>query len=510
MKFIEWRWKKKLDQLLAAMRPGHEPQARRIVAMQLDIVLPAKAGVIAIVLYYLFYSGWLPGVTTTPGVVLETLQRYFIVYTLCNVLATVILLQWRRFPPGIFQWLVFTLGILDGLFVAGLALITGGFESTAFWVFPGLIVLNALSIPLATPQIVLNLLLSAFYLSAGLLNANIEEPQINWIFSPGRSAPKSSMALPATNPPARGPAASSNPDLARRPRRPIGWTDSGSMLIRHGELGGQAEPFLFRLIVLWLLTACCYGVQALLERQRASMEEAREFELRERQLRSAGRLAAEFAHQIKNPLAIINNAAFSIRRALKEGRNDVAKQIEIIQEEVERSDTIVTQIMGYAQLTESHVEKLTVTEELEAAIGKVFPPAAEYGVRVERNYELPLPSLLMQRRHFAEVLLNLLQNAREALDGKGIVEVTARRLPDDSVEIVVADNGPGIPANKLERIFEAYYTTKKKGTGLGLAIVKHNLELYAGTVRAESELGKGARFRLILPAKAVIRPTEPI
>ena len=199
-----------------------------------------------------------------------------------------------------------------------------------------------------------------------------------------------------------------------------------------------------------------------------------------------------------------------MRRALKEGRNDVAKQIEIIQEEVERSDMIVTQIMGYAQLTEGRVEKLTVTEELEAAIGKVFPPAAGYGVRVERKYELPLPALLMQRRHFAEVLLNLLQNAREALDGNGAVEVSARRLPNDSVEIVVADNGPGIPSTKLERIFEAYYTTKKKGTGLGLAIVKHNLELYAGTVRAESELGKGARFRLVLPAKAVIRPAEPI
>ena len=511
MKFIEWRWKKKLDQFLAAMRPGHEPQARRIVAMQLDIVLPAKAGVIAIVLYYLFYSGWLPGVTTTPGVVLETLQRYFIVYTFCNVIAAVILLQWRRFPPGIFQWLVFTLGLLDGLFVAGLALITGGFESTAFWVFPGLIVLNALSIPLAMPQIALNLLLSAFYLSAGLLNANIEEPQINWIFSPGRSAPRSSTVLPSTNPPSRAPATFASPDtVAKRPRRASGLYESGSMMLRHGELGGQAEPFLFRLIVLWLLTACCYGVQALLEQQRAAIEEAREFELRERQLRSAGRLAAEFAHQIKNPLAIINNAAFSMRRALTEGRNDVAKQIQIIQEEVERSDIIVTQIMGYAQLTEGRVEKLVVTEELEAAIDKVFPPDAGYGVRVERNYELPLPALLMQRSHFSEILLNLLQNAREALDGKGTVVVKARRLPDDSVEIVVADDGPGIPGGKMERIFEAYYTTKEKGTGLGLAIVKHNLELYAGTVRAESELGKGARFRLILPAKAVIRPAEPI
>jgi signal transduction histidine kinase len=69
----------------------------------------------------------------------------------------------------------------------------------------------------------------------------------------------------------------------------------------------------------------------------------------------------------------------------------------------------------------------------------------------------------------------------------------------------VADDGPGIPADKLDRVFEAYFTTKQRGTGLGLAIVKNNVELYGGTVRAESELGKGARFTLVFPAKASLR-----
>jgi two-component system sensor histidine kinase AtoS len=83
-----------------------------------------------------------------------------------------------------------------------------------------------------------------------------------------------------------------------------------------------------------------------------------------------------------------------------------------------------------------------------------------------------------------------------------------RGRPDHSVELIIADNGPGIPPEKLDRIFEPYYTTKETGTGLGLAIVRHNVELYAGTARAESELGKGARFTLILPGKAVIRPAK--
>jgi len=83
------------------------------------------------------------------------------------------------------------------------------------------------------------------------------------------------------------------------------------------------------------------------------------------------------------------------------------------------------------------------------------------------------------------------------------VAVSVRR--DESVEIVVADNGPGIAPEKIERAFEQYYSTKEKGTGLGLAIVKHNVELYAGRVRAQSELGKGARFILTFPPKTVMK-----
>jgi two-component system sensor histidine kinase FlrB len=71
--------------------------------------------------------------------------------------------------------------------------------------------------------------------------------------------------------------------------------------------------------------------------------------------------------------------------------------------------------------------------------------------------------------------------------------------------VSIRDDGPGIPPDKQEKIFEAYYTTKAKGTGLGLATVKHNVELYGGAVRLESGLGKGARFTLVFPAKALMK-----
>jgi signal transduction histidine kinase len=128
------------------------------------------------------------------------------------------------------------------------------------------------------------------------------------------------------------------------------------------------------------------------------------------------------------------------------------------------------------------------------------------GVKLKKHFKGPFPPLLMQRGHLAEILVNLLLNAREAVPEQGNVLLTAGCNRDQAVEIVVADDGPGIPPDKIERIFEAYFTTKEKGTGLGLAIAKHNAELYGGTVRVESVLGQGAKFTVTLPVKSQPKP----
>ncbi len=154
---------------LLTFRPEPEQQARRIVRMQLHVVLPAKVGIILVILWYVFTSAWTQEAPNTHDVALNFFRAYFLIYSACNLCVGAIFVKWRRFPPGLFQWLVFTLGLLDGLFVSGLVVITDGFPSIAYWLFPVLIVLNALSIPLATPQIVLNMLLGFLYLSAGLV-----------------------------------------------------------------------------------------------------------------------------------------------------------------------------------------------------------------------------------------------------------------------------------------------------------------------------------------------------
>jgi signal transduction histidine kinase len=460
MKPSHQQWLKRLPVLFEIPAPDPQRLLRRIEIMERDIMLPVKAVFIAMSLYSFNSTPWVNEVSSLLDVTVETVQTIFGFYILANAILALLLLGMKHLPLAIVQWTVVTSSLVDGLFIAGLALISGGLDSVLFWLFVTLIVRNAVSVPPGFSQLFLNVAISLCYVLVGVLDISVVS------------------------------------SLDETTLRAFDMTP-------HEELG---DAFVLRMVVLLLMTGGCYGTQLLLERQQIAAEEAGEFAARETQLRSAGRLAAEFAHQIKNPLAIINNAAFSLQRSLQTGNAAAAaQQIEIIQEEVARADRVIIQITGYAQLSEGRVEKLNVIEELDRAIEQVFPAAVPTGIKIHRDYGAHFPPLLMQRGHLSEILVNLLQNAREAAGQKGNVFVTADCRLDYTVELSVRDDGPGVPPDKVERVFEAYFTTKEKGTGLGLAIVKHNVELYGGTVRLESKSGQGAKFILSFPAKALMK-----
>jgi signal transduction histidine kinase len=356
--------------------------------------------------------------------------------------------------------MLFSAGILDVVLMTGLTFLTDGADSLCFWIFLILILHNALAIPVALPQLVLNLLLSlSFIVGARLDQYNLDQSNIENVKN-------------------------------------------------HVDPIMRQENKYERVIVLLLWASCCYGIQLLFERQKRAEAEAMEFAVRQERLQTAGRLAAEIAHQIKNPLGIITNASFCLQRAVHEGQTAVDEQIAIIREEVERADQIITELMGYAQLAEGRVERLDVAEELDYALTQVFPSAAKYPVEIRRKYEDALPALLMQKRHLSDVLVNLLQNAREAMNGHGQIEVGACYGTNDSISIRIGDNGPGIAPEKLGRIFEAYFTTRDKGTGLGLAIVKHNIEMYGGKVEVDSTLGQGTRFTIEFPPRILMKAAK--
>jgi signal transduction histidine kinase len=514
-------------ELLKLTAPDAAKLMDRIATMERDIILPIKVAGIAMLLYsFYFERSWIGQKELGSLEITVVATQYFLWgYIACNVVVAGLLLAMRRVPLLLVQWAVFAMSLADGIFLSALVVVTGGYDSILYWLFLGLVVRGAVSVPRATSQILLNLTLTVCYVMAGSINISINqalkqeaEARVAWKAPLSRlrgtnASPHRSTAH-RTNQPVAIVAEGTNGRPAGADSRPTGVVRSPEdlddpareNLAFYTPSENPAQTLTLRLALLLLMTVCCYGVQVLLERQRRAVEEAREFAMREGQLRSAGRVAAEFTHQMKNPLAIINNAAFSLQRALKQGKPISPEQIRIIQEEVEHSDRIITQIMGYAQLSEGHVERLDLIEELDQAIAQVFPPAAGYPIYVHRDYGGEFPPLFMQRRHLADACANLLQNAREALGDKGgNIFVSAKCDSDYSVEITIRDDGPGIPPDKQEKIFEAYYTTKEKGTGLGLATVKHNVELYGGSVRVESGLGKGARFVLVFPAKALIK-----
>jgi signal transduction histidine kinase len=459
IKSTRWPVLEKLRELLQETKPPPEELAKRLRTVERDVILPVKAVLVLILAYYLYFSSWFEDVPLPQSVGQQIIERFFIIYLVFNIAVATILLRSKRMLSSFVERVIFTSNFVDGLFLAGLTYATGGFDSILYWLFLGLIVRNAVSCPLAAPQLILNFSTCLCYLAAGVLEAITARMARDF------------------------------DDFGSPPENPT-------------------EPFLLRLVLLVLMTACCYGVQVLFEKQRRASDEAREFAVRQEQLRSAGRLAAKIAHQIKNPLGIINNAAYSLQRSLQEGKPPNPQQLEIIREEVDRADQTITKLMGYAQLAEGRVEKLRVDEELDRAVEQAVPPAAKYpAVFVDRNYAPELPVLMMQRGHLAEIFVNLLQNAREALIGKGRISVTARPGENASVVVTISDDGPGIPKSRVERIFQPYFTTKEKGTGLGLSIVKHNAELYGGSVRVESELGKGTKFILEFPTRTLNKPS---
>jgi signal transduction histidine kinase len=283
--------------------------------------------------------------------------------------------------------------------------------------------------------------------------------------------------------------------------------DAGATRAVYGvsERETRTQDLLLRILLMLLMTACCFIVQSNLDRHRLALDEFREFHARQTQLETAGRMAAQIAHQLKNPLAIINSAAFVLQRARASGKGSDEEQVSIIREEVERADGIITKLMGFSHLSEGQVEKLHLAEEIGRAVAQVFPPGGAEGMRVEQALTPDLPPLFMQRAHLAEILANLLLNAREAINGQGQVKITAGLATDEAIEVRIRDSGPGIPPDRFEQIFEPYFSTKPKGTGLGLAIVKQKAQMYGGTVQVESVLGKGATFILKFPTRTFMK-----
>lgn len=221
---------------------------------------------------------------------------------------------------------------------------------------------------------------------------------------------------------------------------------------------------------------------------------------------SIGRLAAGVAHEINNPLEIINQKAGLIKDLFtyKEKYTDDAKLMDLVNwilRSVDRCGAITRRLLNFARHVDMSVEEVKIETVIDEVLGFLGKEAEYRGIEVNIDVDDRIPSLETDRGKLQQVFLNLANNALAAIEGTGQLNITVTSHDDTSIKIEVSDTGRGIPKKAMDRIFEPFFSTRKKegGTGLGLSITYGLVRELGGRIRVESELGKGTTFTIILP-----------
>ena len=219
---------------------------------------------------------------------------------------------------------------------------------------------------------------------------------------------------------------------------------------------------------------------------------------RSERLASLGRLAAGVAHEVRNPLSSIRGFAQFFMQRFK-GREKEEEYASVMVKEVDRLNRVITELLDFARPKAPHREPHSLEEILEHTLGVLEPELAKKKAEVEKQYERELPPVRVDRDQLSQAFLNLLINSLEAMGEGGRIRVGIRREDQDSLKVSIGDTGKGIPRGDLEKVFEPFFSTKRKGTGLGLAIVHQIVEGHGGDIQVESLEEEGTVFQIILP-----------
>jgi signal transduction histidine kinase len=208
------------------------------------------------------------------------------------------------------------------------------------------------------------------------------------------------------------------------------------------------------------------------------------------------RIASVVGHELRNPMAVINNSAYFVRAKLGSANLDpkVEKHLKIIESEIARADGLITDILTYARVCEPMKENRQIDALVEAALASY---AAAEGCKADFKSGAKGAEVSADPKLVGEALKRLLDNAFDAMDGKGAAKVATGAGKED-VWISVTDSGAGVDAKIKGSLFEPFVTTKPRGLGLGLALSKKVLEAQGGSVDYQPG-AKGSTFRLVLP-----------
>jgi signal transduction histidine kinase len=226
--------------------------------------------------------------------------------------------------------------------------------------------------------------------------------------------------------------------------------------------------------------------------------------LRDR-LAAVGEMAAVIAHEVKNPLAGIEVMAGLLRRKIPDAPEAQGVLTDIINE-AKMANAIVQEVLDFVRPIRLQVEHTAIAEAVQGAIQLADTKARRGGVQVSVTIPEVLPQIQADQHQLTQLFTNLLMNAYEAMEGKGLVLISASRVrledgaePRDAVLVEVADDGPGIPPDVAEKVFDPFFTTKPQGSGLGLAIVRKIVDAHDGQIDLRTTAGQGTTIRVTLP-----------
>jgi len=232
--------------------------------------------------------------------------------------------------------------------------------------------------------------------------------------------------------------------------------------------------------------------------------------LRDR-LASLGEMAAGIAHELKNPLAGIEVMAGLLRRQVPDKKDAQSILADIISE-AKLANAIVVEMLEFVRPVRLQVEHTAIADVLHQSVLLAESKVRRGGVSVTMEVPNGLPTIQGDEHQLCQMFTNLIANAFEALEGKGTVAITASigalepdpvfgvaPEPTPTIVVDVADNGPGVPPELSDRIYDPFFTTKVKGTGLGLGIVRKIVDAHDGRIDLSSSPETGTRFRVTLP-----------
>ncbi len=238
-------------------------------------------------------------------------------------------------------------------------------------------------------------------------------------------------------------------------------------------------------------------------------------------LAAMGLLASTIAHELGNPLSIMNSTLQYIKNVLLDSEDqdlkealqklDIIKPIEIVMDSIGQMHELLRLLSGFTGSQIPHFKPTDICQILSNMLTFIHTEAESHNIKITHSYDDDLPACEVDQREIKQLFLNLFKNAIEAMPNGGTLNVEAhsvssrfakqrgRNKAKDAICIIISDTGQGLDEYGLRMIFKPFYSTKPDGTGLGLSFCRRVIEKHGGEITASSELGKGTTFTIILP-----------